>query len=125
MGIIKFRIEKFSAYGLNAFRNFMSAPDCDCGCGGIMLDDNDEVFGFMNAMLQEHDCECSAIFAIDYDGAMYAGVLEPECEEDSIHIMGIPNTNMDFFADIDAEFRLCCYGLMIEIEPGVWKIVEE
>ena len=29
----KFRSKCFEAYGLNSFRNFMSAPECECGCG--------------------------------------------------------------------------------------------
>ena len=73
----KFRNEYFAGYGLNKFKNFMQAPICECGCGGtceILLNDNKELFGFMNEMLLDNDCDCCAVFAHSYDGKMFAAI---------------------------------------------------
>ena len=60
-------------------------------------------------------------------------ITEEELEEfpdeedlpDPVILLGIDEIDMDFFGEIDAEFRCCCYGLMIETAPGKWKIIKE
>ena len=73
----KFRNESFAGYGLNKFKNFIQAPKCDCGCGGdckIILKETNDLFGFMNQVLMDNECDCCAIFAHTYDEKMYAAI---------------------------------------------------
>lgn len=150
--LIKVRIENFASYGLNKYRNFLSAIDKQ-----IKLKNRSELFLFMADLLVEHACTESAIFAISYDNHMYAGIINPDAlfttksemleyaeesntiildeelenfldddeELEPIIVVGIEHIDMDFFAEIDSDMRLCCYGLMIETAPGKWKIIEE
>lgn len=132
----KFRAKCFEAYGLNNFRNFLSAPECDCGCGGkakLVLEDTKELFGFMNTMLAEHDCNQCAIFAHAYNDEMFAaikvddveGYYESDPEEYPIKFFGIKTTDMEFFKEWDAEVGLHCYGLLIQDMKGNWEIIED
>ena len=135
----KFRAKCFEAYGLNNFRNFLSAPECDCGCGGkgsLILEDTKELFGFMHIMLAEHDCNQCAIFAHAHNDEMFAIVKlddvseyddcdEIDSEEYPIKFFGIKETDMDFFKEFDAEFGLHCYGLLIQNNNGSWDIIED
>lgn len=136
----KFRNESFSGYGLNKYRNFLSAPECECGCGekgNILLDSNEDLFGFMGTMLMEYDCNCCAIFAHAYDGSMYAAIKfvvddfddeieDIEDDEDMpIHMLASEEEDVEFFQQLDAEIGFCCYGLLIEVKNGEWKIIED
>ena len=132
----KFRAKCFEAYGLNNFRNFLSAPECDCGCGGkgsLVLKDTKDLFGFMHTMLEEHDCNQCAIFAHAYNDEMFAAIkvddvdgYDPEdADEYPIKFFGIETTDMEFFKEWDAEVGLHCYGLLIQNKNGSWDIIED
>ena len=117
----------FEPYGLNKFRNFLSSPTCDCGCGGkgyLQLPTNKDLFEFAADMLDEYGCLKSAVFAIDCSGKMWAVLYIPEDEEDPFKLLSSHESYIDFFAECDAEFRLCCYALLIEREKGSWEIIE-
>lgn len=129
----KFRNESFAGYGLNKFRNFMSAPECDCGCGGkgkILFNETNELFGFMNQVLMDNECDCCAIFAHTYDEKMYAAIKciyegkEVNKDETIVDFFGVDN-DLEFFQEMDAKIGLHCYGLMIETEKGKWKVIED
>ena len=128
----KFRNESFAGYGLNKFKNFMQAPKCDCGCGGdckIILKETNDLFGFMNQVLMDNECDCCAIFAHTYDEKMYAAIKciyegkEVNEDETIVDFFGVDN-DLEFFQEIDAKIGLHCYGLMIETEKGKWKVIE-
>lgn len=136
----KFRNESFAGYGLNKYKNFLSAPMCECGCGepcNLVLRDTKELFGFMNTMLFENDCDCCAIFAHSYDGKMYAAIkyiadeseddmtLDHVNEKESVKFFGIDVEDLEFFQEWDATLGLHCYGLLIETKKGNWKIIED
>lgn len=130
----KFRNEYFAGYGLNKFKNFMQAPICDCGCGGtceILLNDNKELFGFMNEMLLDNDCDCCAVFAHSYDGKMFAAIkcigedMDLDEEETPVKFLGVDEDYLEFFQELDGEIGLHCYGLIIETKKGKWKIIED
>lgn len=135
----KFRNESFAGYGLNKFRNFLSAPVCDCGCGGkasLLLKNREELFGFMNAVLMDNECNCCAIFAHAYDGNMYVAIkcISDEEELDTldfteddmpIKFFGAKDDYLEFFQEWDGEVGFHCYGLMIETKKGEWKIIED
>ncbi len=112
----------FEAYGLNKYRNFL--------CGKtITLDENKELFDFMCAVISDHSCPESAVFAIDYYDGMWAGIakvnLNGDVSDDEIELFGRKDFDVEWFAQLDADYRFCCYALIIETAPGVWKIVEE
>ena len=130
----KFRNEYFAAYGLNKFRNFLVSPECECGCGektSLLLDVQEDLFGFFDSMLSESDCEQCGIFAYGLDGQLYAGlkylVLDEDVDKEEIKTTVLVTTeeNLDFFQEIDAIFNLHCYGLIIETKLGEWKIIED
>lgn len=131
----KFRAKCFEAYGLNSFRNFLSAPECECGCGKkavLCLEDTKVLFGFAHELLADHDCNQCAIFAHSYNDEMFAivklddveGYDECNSEEYPIHFLGIKETDMEFFKELDAEFGLHCYGLIIQNKDGNWEIID-
>lgn len=138
--IYKFRNKSFEGYGLNKFRNFLSAPECDCGCGGkgnLILDDVQDLFGFAYNVLADNECGCCAIFAHGMDDKMWAIIkLEDPSEnydyekkydpdENPISFLGIDETDYEFFRELDAECNLHCYGLLVQNVNGSWDIVEE
>ena len=128
----KFRNESFAGYGLNKFKNVMQAPKCDCGRGGdckIILKETNDLFGFMNQVLMDNECDCCAIFAHTYDEKMYAAIKciyegkEVNEDETIVDFFGVDN-DLEFFQEMDAKIGLHCYGLMIETEKGKWKVIE-
>lgn len=153
----KFRNKSFAGYGLNKFKNFMKAPQCECGCGGtcsLVINNNEDLFGFMNEMLLDNGCNCSAIFAHSYDDKLYAAILcvddddyeEYEDNENDdidkvdfddedadnvdenkspVKIFGTSDEYLEFFQEWDAELTLHCYALMIETKKGQWEIIED
>ena len=136
--IVKVRAKCFESYGLNKFRNFLAAPECECGCGHkghLILEDEEALFGFMYDMLSDIECSRAAIFAHAYDDKMYAAIKvmdddydfdeEYDPDENPIKFFGINDTDMDFFREWDGEIRLCCYGLMIQRHDGNWDIIED
>lgn len=129
----KFRNEYFAAYGLNKFRNFLSAPECECGCGekaSVILKTKENLFGFLGGMLSENDCDQCAIFAYGFNGQLYAGLKyvtwdeENDTEKVEMTVLSTDEENLEFFQEVDAEFGLHCYGLIIETKSGQWKIIE-
>ena len=129
----EFKIDEFAMRGLNKYRNFLTSPDCDCGCGGKgrpVFDTREELIGFCGSILFDMDCSNCAIFLVHKDGKQEAILKMVEWDEDTDdveeHIASIStkDNTADSFAIIDAEYGLHCYGLMIEKEDGVWMICE-
>lgn len=111
--------ETFASYGLNKNRNFLEK-------GYVELDNEDELAEWMQEQLVEHGCPESAIFAINYNLDMYVAITEyDEDEEQGVISVLRFGWDMDMFAKIDSEYRLCCYGIIEEIKPGIWKILED
>ena len=132
-----FKVDEFAMRSLNKYRNFMSAPECDCGCGGkgrLIFETKEELYGFCNAVLGDMDCCECAIFIIHNDGIQEIIYKHLEWDEDveeecvSIDLLSPKNDKVlqdtDFFAKLDAEFGFHCYGLMIERDNGSWEICE-
>ena len=127
----QYKVDEFAMRSLNKFRNFMSAPDCECGCGGKMmpiLNTPDDLYEFCGAALHQHGCYDSAIFLVHKDGTQEIVLADSEYDEekDEMEIIGIrvfQDQDINAFAHADAGLRLCCYGLMIE-HDGSWEICE-
>lgn len=111
----KVRIEDYGVYGLNRHRSFLESDI-------INLDNLDELIEFINEMLIEHECLACAIFAITYSDQMIAGFTAGTLNE--IYYTSNEEVDLDFFATLDGELRFCCYSLLIEIRPGIWRIIE-
>lgn len=119
----------FDMCGLDAERNMLSAPLCDCGCGrkmNICLETSEDIDDFCSFTVSDSDCEFCACFAISCDNEIYCAI---RCEEDIYHVH---TDTLDDIKDIKDsiggmvnELGLHCYGLIVEKEPGVWKIVED
>ena len=126
--MIKFRPEWFGAYGLDKDKNFLQAPLCECGCGekaNLVLEDIKDLFQFMYAMLMENDCNHCGIFAYAFDGSMYAALKVENETDDPVLFFQIKESDLGFFREWDDELELHCYGLIIETQRGLWKIIED
>lgn len=127
---IKFKVDEFAMRGLNKYRNFLSSPTCDdCGSTGYLQFETDhDVYEFCTALIGEHGCYDSAIFMVFKDGTQRIALANPEYNEDAeevtitgVHIL--QDQDINAFAKLDADLRLCCYGLIIERDNG-WEICE-
>ena len=129
----KIKIDEFAMRGLNKYRNILTAPDCDCGCGGkgnLFFESRDELIGFCGSLLMDIDCDNCAIFLVHNDGLqeMILKSLEWDEEDKDVYpqISSLTSklNQADLFAEMDAEFGLHCYGMMIEQDDNVWAICE-
>lgn len=118
-------INNFILYGLNRKRNFLKCPSDDCGEKvPFVFEEDSDLFHSMAYLLYQHECPESAIFAVGLNNEFYAAVkmYDEEADEEVVQIMH--SDDMHMFADLDGELRLCCYALLIEVEPGHWMIQE-
>lgn len=110
------RFATFSAYGLNKERNLLTGID-----PLVEVEDIEEMIETAVELLLLSECEESAIFLHSLDGQTIAVIRQGEdC------IMTYPEKEKNkysFFSEIDGEYRLCCYGLMIETNNNQWKII--
>lgn len=105
----------------------MQAPTCECGCDGkgvLLINDRKELFGFMHNVLMENECNHCAIFAHSFDDTMFVA-LKVDNETDKPILFFSQEENMTFFKEWYDELKLHCYGLMVESQPGKWKIIED
>lgn len=116
--MIKCRVCDFATYGLNRHRNFLESEQ-------LNFDNTEELLEFMGESLIDHGCPCSAVFAIGYDDNMYTGFMSADIGDyGEIFYGNKEKFDLDYFASLDGELRFCCYALLIEIRPGIWRVVE-
>ena len=123
MGVLKdsnIYMNTYPLYGLNRYRRFMKAPVKNGKPMEIVLEGKEEVQEFCTEVLKKYDCPESGIFAVFKDGLMMA--LWKITEGDDMAIVEAEGDDIHLFAEIDGEFRLCCYNLMIEGEDNKWII---
>jgi hypothetical protein len=81
---------------------------------------------FACGILSEHECCHCAIFAHSIKGDMYvfAKMLD---ENENVKLLSFSCEKPDFgfFKQIDDIYEFHCYGLVIESQPGQWKIIEK
>ena len=119
----------FDMCGLDVEKNMLFSPLCECGCGKKMdlcLETVDDIEDFCAAIVSDSDCKCCACFAISCDNEIYCAVRYGET------IYQAHTDTLDYIEHLKysigrmvRELDLHCYGLIVEKEPGVWKIVEE
>jgi len=114
----------FILYGLNRYRNFIHLPtDEDEEKYYIHLNNEEDIKDFCVGMLHENPCPDSAMFCVFNNGLMLAVLKEDDDGEHGKYAC-IAARDMHFFSILDVDRRLCCYGLMCEISPGCWKIMD-
>ena len=127
-----FHIDEFAVRGLNKYKNVLSAPDCDCGCGGKAMpvfESDDELFSFCGSVLIDNGCTHSAIFLVHKDGRQQIILTVPNFDEETgeeyIEKIGsFSGNDADMFAQVDAELGFHCYGMLIEKDDNCWQICE-
>ena len=127
--------ESFAKYGLDVRKNFLSAPVCKCGCGQKMLmclESLRDAVGFARAVLEEQECCFCFVGLVPMDSAprIVIKVKGEEEKEPSILVTkydgAVCSRNYKkIFAPLDEEFDFHWIGLIVEVEPGSWKIVED
>lgn len=119
----------FKYCGLNKKNNFLEAPICPCGCGNrisLVLENDNDVFDFMYTMLDEHECNHCAIFALKNDGHI---LIALKFSPDEIQCYVVRNNNVrasrwrNVFAGLQSECEFHCYGLLEQVDNEHYKIV--
>lgn len=111
--------------GLDADYNILTAPTCKCGCNEkacLVLESDDEVEDFCVQMLSEDDCGYSGIFYMFEDG-LIRGVIR--AGDDLYGFTFDKLYDYGNFGEFVKESGLHCYGVLVEVDDGLWKIVEE
>lgn len=70
----------------------------------------------------EHDCDCCAIFIVRQNGkfeAVFKMFVDGE-----YRLAKIDSKDRKMFAELDGEFRFCCYSLLLETAKGIYEIQE-
>lgn len=116
----------FGMCGLDKERNILSAPLCECGCGtkmNIWLETEEDIYNYCDTAVSNNEYDDCICFALSCEGSIYCAIRDGE---DIYH--GYTDTIEDFKHNIGGLANGLClrhYGLIAEIEPGIWKIVEE
>ncbi len=125
----KIIFDSYIMYGLNRRRSFLRVSSCE-GCGGkqkVMLESDEELLEFSTETLKTRDCMASALFYVMKDGT-YKTVFRVVCDEDEeedlveFAIGTVRSSDMHMFAELDGEFKFCCYSLLIETDDGEFEV---
>lgn len=111
--------------GLDADYNILTAPTCKCGCGEkacLVLENDEDVEDFCAAMLFDNDCEYSGIFYVFKDG-LTRGVIR--AGDDLYGFTFDKLYDYKNFGGFVKESGLHCYGVLVEVDDRLWKVVEE
>lgn len=131
--MLKIYTDQYIFYGLNRYRQFLSIPSCN-ECGErprIVTKTKEDLESFSVEVLKGHDCFSCALFYVFLDGtygAFFKIVNNEEYDEDEdedtieFALCKVTNSDRHLFAELDAEFRLCCYSLLVEVEDGVYEV---
>ena len=119
----------FGDFGLNAKRNFLQAPKCECGCGGdmgICLESDEDIRDFIADMVSGNECEQCGVFFVKANNTMLFGFSQEGA--DSIQIYSAQfefkckNRKYDI-SDLVGELNLHMYGVLVENKPNLFKII--
>lgn len=130
LNVCDFRINlgkaTFDFFGLDPELNMLCAPECECGCGGkmnIVLEDAEAIKDFCGSIAADADLDYCAVFALTASDEMYAAIRD----EDEVLIVKKDDisSDYDFMKDTVYDFDLDAFGLLVEVEDGLFKIIEE
>lgn len=120
---------KFKDFGLNAERNFLEAPKCDCGCGGdmcICLKLDEEIQDFIADMVSENECEQCGVFVVKANNTMLFGFSQEGEDDIQIYTAQFEFKGKERKYDISGlvgELDLHMYGVLVESKPNLFKII--
>lgn len=128
----KIKVNEFAMRGLNKYRNFLNAPECECGCGGKAMpifDTQEELMNFCAGVLFNNGCSHAAVFLVHKNGNQEIVLTMPGYDEEADceyieNIGSFIDNDADAFAKFDGEVGLHCYGMLIEKDDNCWEICE-
>ena len=132
----QYKVDEFAMRSLNKYKNFLTAPDCECGCGdkSMTILEDDDVYDFCGCVLSDIECDNCAIFLVHKDGKqeiVHKHIIwdeDTDDEEVSIDVLSTKNKKddleIDFFAKVDAMLQFHHYALLLERDNNVWDICE-
>lgn len=120
---------KFKDFGLDAELNFLESPLCECGCGSrldIILKSNEDIRDFIVGMISENECNQCAVFVLKKDDTMLFGFSQENDDEIQTY-----EAKFDFeddvlnydISELINTIHAHMYGILIEKEPGLFKIL--
>ena len=130
LNICDFRINlgkaTFDFFGLDPELNMLCAPECECGCGGkmnIVLEDAEAIKDFCGSIAADADLDYCAVFVLTASDEMYAAIRD----ENAITLIKADNISDDYglLEEIVEDFDLDAFGLLVEVDDGLFKIIEE
>ena len=123
----KIYVDQYIMYGLNRRRNFIGLPECDT-CGermGILLETAEDIEDFAVEALRDHDCNTCALFFVFNDdsyGAYFKCVYDEDEKDVEYALCRMFGKDRHMFAELDGEFRFCCYSLLVETNDGLFEV---
>ena len=130
MRIYDFRLNlskiNFKICGLDPDMNMLCAPVCDCGCGEkceIVLESQDEIKDFCGSTVYEVGIDRCAVFVITNTDELFIAIKEGE----TITIAKAEDISDDYgyIGEIVENLELDAFGLLVQVEDELFKIVEE
>lgn len=124
-------IDQYIMHGLNRHRSFKCTPG-----PRVRLDTEEKLQKYAVRNLKKTDCQ-SAVF-VQYIDETYSAYIKiyhadddrgPMFEDEdgdlvfTFAICSLPRVaDSHVFAQIDGDFRLCCYSLLLEVEDGIYEV---
>ena len=121
-----FRNLKLKDFGLDSEYNMLCAPVCECGCGkkmSILLEDDDDIYGFCYELVDIQDCNYCVVFAINEKNEML-GAIKYNGEIHCIRLKNISEGYLQVGGMFD-DLELHQYGIIVCVGDGEYKILEE
>lgn len=119
----------FEDFGLNAEKNFLNAPKCECGCGGdmnICLKSDEDIQDFIAGMVSENECEQCGVFVVKANDTILFGFSQEGEDDIQMCIAQFEFKGKEKEYDISGlvdELNVHMYGVLVECEPNLFKII--
>lgn len=109
----------FSKFGLNKFRNLIG-DDIE-----IKIESQSDMIDCACGLLDKNESENCGIFIIDGDNNMWAFLKTPNENNEPFLCFKYESYDVNYFARIDAELRLECYGIIVSDIMNNWYVIKE
>lgn len=118
MKIHKIRVESFEVYGLNKYKNFLDGDE-------LTMNSVESVMEWAGNLLSEDETINNlAIFIQAMNDSMYAVTKEVDEDKGEYYIFNyVSQDNLDFFAQLDADYNFAYYALLMQLDKTTWKII--